>query len=531
MSSRLRANWLAAIGVLSLLACPVLASPPAGSVSESEERLPFETLAREVQSITDAVLAQHVDPPTRQEMWLAGTKAMLAKAGVVHPAGVSAEISRLTTAEQLAAFLQELWVQEGVSQNHQLAPAQKQAFIEGMLEIVPGEASFVSRKELAVQEQFQGNRYIGTGISLSYNSEQKYPQIGNVIPGGPMERAGGRDGDLILKIDDRNAQGLALVETIDLLRGLEGTSVTLVVGAAADKPRKIVVTRGPVVLATLEGLRKGDDGQWDYRVEPWLPIGYVKVAQINGSTVHDLRKLERQFRTDEIQAVILDLRSSFGQDLHHTLLLADALMDGGVIGRVRTGRNVREFRADRECLFRDWPLAVLVDQNTRGGGEWIAAALQDNHAAVIVGLPTAGIAHVRTSVLLPGNDGAMQMNTAIFERPNGRSLARIMNANRARPLPQRLPVEANQPSGGVIPDLPKPAEVAAGFERRLGVPRRQRTGLPLLTRPLEGTSGDEELLPTPGGLQVARRDDGGILRIALLELRSRLDTRAEQSPR
>ena len=39
---------------------------------------------------------------------------------------------------------------------------------------------------------------------------------------------------------------------------------------------------------------------------------------------------------------------------------------------------------------RDWPLAVLVDQETRGGGEWIAAALQDNHAAVVMGAPTVG---------------------------------------------------------------------------------------------------------------------------------------------
>ncbi len=236
-----------------------------------------------------------------------------------------------------------------------------------------------------------------------------------VIPGGPMQRAGGRQKDLILKIDDRDANGLGVVETTDLLRGPEGTNVTLVVGAAQGERRTIVVTRGPVVLETLQGLRKGDDGQWDYRVEPWIPICYVKVTQINGSTVHDLRKLEHQFRTEEVQAVILDLRSSFVQDLHHTLLLADALMDGGVIGRVRRGRDVREFRADRECLFRDWPLAVLVDQNTRGGGEWIAAALQDNHAAVIVGDRTAGIADAPTFVELPDSGGAMEMNTAIFE--------------------------------------------------------------------------------------------------------------------
>jgi carboxyl-terminal processing protease len=240
-----------------------------------------------------------------------------------------------------------------------------------------------------------------------------------------------------------------------------------------------------------------------------MPICCVKVTQINGSTVHDLRQLERQFRTVEVQAVILDLRSNFVQDLHHTLLLADALMDGGVIGRVHTGRKVREYRADRECLFRDWPLAVVVDRATSGGGEWIAAALQDNHMAVIVGEPTAGIAHIRTSVLLPGNDGAVQMNTAIFERPSGRSLAKIMDSIPARPTPRPIAGEADQPSGGVIPDLPKPPEAAPGFATPSGEPRRQ----------------------IPRRLQVARVDESSMLRIAVFELRARLDAGEGRSKR
>ena len=453
MSSRSGANWLAS-AVVFLLSIPALAEPPAQSVSDADDRVPFESLAREAQRITDAVLSHHIDPPTRQEMWLAGTKALLANAGVEHSGGVSAEISRLTTAEQFAAFLKHLWAKEVVIPGHRSTHVKTQSFVDGMLGIIPGGATFISPKELAVQEQIQGNRYIGTGIALSFDEEQKYPRIQSVIPGGPMERAGGRDGDLILKIDDRDAQNLSIGELTDLLRGPEGTSVTLVVGAARDESRTIVVTRGRVVLPTLHGLRKDDAGQWDYRVEPWLPICCVKVLQINGSTVHDLRKLELQFRKDEVQAVILDLRSSFSQDLHHTLLLADALLDGGLIGRVRTGANVREYQADRECLFRDWPLAVLVNRHTQGGAEWIAAALQDNHAAIVIGEETAGIAVVQTSVLLPDNAGAVQMNTGIFERPSGRSLPNRIRANPARIKRDTTRGEAERSARGVIPVLP-----------------------------------------------------------------------------
>lgn len=516
------------IVVASLGICSALAEPPAQSPSETEDQLPFEAIAREAQAIADAVLANHLDPPTRQEMWLEGTKAMLAKAGVVNHAGLSAGISRLTTPEQLTDFLKDRWAAGIVFQDPQAAPVQKQAFINGMLGIVPGGATFVSRKELTVREQFLGNRYIGTGIALHYDEDKKYPQIGIVVPGGPMERAGGRAGDLILKIDERDAHGLSIEETTDLLRGPEGTSVKLVVGAAANESRTIVVTRGPVVIATLQGLRKDDDGQWDYRAEPYLPICCVKVTQINASTVHELRELERQFRADEVKAVILDLRSSFAPDLHNTLLFADALMDGGVIGRVRTAASTREYRADRECLFRGWPLAVLVNQRTRGGGEWIAAALQDNQMAVIVGEPTAGIADVRTFVRLPGNEGAVELNSAIFERPKGMSLAKIVNPNPARSRPQRASDETEQASGGVIPDLPKSRAPAPVFERPIGQRRQLRQGEPVRARQPDDSIAGEVRRQMPNSPEL---DEASLLRIAVLELRTRLEAGEERNPR
>jgi carboxyl-terminal processing protease len=85
------------------------------------------------------------------------------------------------------------------------------------------------------------------------------------------------------------------------------------------------------------------------------------------------------------------------------------------------------------------PLAVLVDQNTSGSGEWIAAALQDNHAAVVVGERTAGNFYVPSYVQLPGEDEFLQVATGIFERPRGMLLQRTANSDLSA-------------SGGIVPD-------------------------------------------------------------------------------
>lgn len=480
-----------------LLVTPLAADPIAAVQSNSlADEVPSEVLACEAQAITDVVLEHHVDPPTRQEMWLAGVKAMLAEAGITHRAGLSAQISQLTTPAQFAEFVKRLWSQEEVLKGEQSASALRQAFVNGVLAIVPGDSQLISAKELVLQEQFQANLYVGTGIAIGQDESNEYPQIVTVIPGGPMERAGGRRGDLIEKIDNRETKGMSVNQVVDLLRGDEGTKVDLVLRASAEKPRTLTVTQGHVILDTLAGLRKADDNiKWDYRIDADSPIRYVKIKQIGGSTVHELQQLERRFRHEGTQAVILDLRDSDGDNLHHVVLLADALLDGGLIGRVRMPRRVEVFRADRECLFRDLPVAVLVDSNTSGGAEWIAAAVQDNQAGIIVGEPTAGAWHVHFTIPLPALNSGLSMRTGIFERP--RATAVLSSRDQNAPA-SRLPGSAKAPTG-VTPD------------RR--IPPRDR----------ESLSGPFAVLPEPVPVPDGSGRDDPILNLAVKILKAKIN--------
>ena len=108
--------------------------------------------------------------------------------------------------------------------------------------------------------------------------------------------------------------------------------------------------------------------------------------------------------------------------MHHAVLLADALLDAGSIGRVRTQQRVRDFQASRDCLFNDMPLAILVSRDTSGTAEWLAAALQDNHRAIIVGTPTAGQGYAKSGVPLPDTDFVLVLATGLLQRADGRLL-------------------------------------------------------------------------------------------------------------
>ena len=179
----------------------------------------------------------------------------------------------------------------------------------------------------------------------------------------------------------------------------------------------------------MQGVRKRTSGGWDVRLEGPDPIGYLKITEMLGSTPHELRKMAPQLESEGDRALVLDLRGLRSDSVHTAVLLADSLLESGPIGRVKTARGETTYQADSDAILRGWPLAVLVDADTSGAAEWLAAALQDNHRAVIVGSPTMsakinpGPGFVKSTI--PVGDGRLSVSlaTGSLERGDGRPLS------------------------------------------------------------------------------------------------------------
>jgi carboxyl-terminal processing protease len=352
-------------------------------------------------------------------MLLAGAKALLEAAGVTPPADFRRRVAEAATREQFQAALEAVWPRpEG---GHDLTPEKLDAALfAGLLASIPGGPNLLTADSLTIIDQLGGNRYVGIGIQIRANKEEQYPQIVNPFRGGPAHQAGARPGDLIVAVDGRSTHSIELQKTVEWLRGEEGTQVTVVVKQPkSDETRTLSMTRGVVPIDSVYGYRRTAEGRWQYRIDPADPVGYVRLSAINSSTLHELRRAEGLMRAEGVRALVLDLRGDGGQgDLHHADLLADGLLDGGLMWRLRgTGGRVKEYWADRECLFRGWPLAILVDGRISSGvyGAFIAA-LQDNGRAVLVGEPTQYGGSVKSVVRLPDGPGALVLPTGVLER-------------------------------------------------------------------------------------------------------------------
>jgi carboxyl-terminal processing protease len=430
------AGWLVQNAVARMPLVPLVDSPrhttraPVLPQAETagarqEPKADADAFARRAWTIMDLLVTRHLEPCPRAELIKAGVQGVFKAAKEDAPADLERRAAAVQTQQQFATLLREVWP---TAADAPPRPKLEAALLDALLARVPGEARVVPIPEMKVAEQISGNRYVGIGIQIRIDDKEKRPQIVVAMRNGAARKAGIKANDLFLTVDGKDTKDVPLRQVVDWLRGDEGTKVTVTVRQPkGNETRTYTMTRAKVPFETLAGLKRTSEDEWDFRAAAGHPIAYVHVNSINSSTLHDLRQLERKLRTQGFKALLLDLRfaTSAGM-IQHAALVADGLLDGGLMWAAvgADAKDRTEFHADRECLFRDWPIAGLIS----GGFErtdtlvaLVAAALQDNGRAVLVGSPTKADGYLNSLVQLPdGKDGLLFRTGRLVRAANGR---------------------------------------------------------------------------------------------------------------
>jgi C-terminal peptidase prc len=378
-----------------------------------------DDFAGQVWDIMEIVSKQHLEPCPRVEMIAAGVRGLLEAAEVKPPADLPRRAEAIQTREQYAAFLREIW-----PQGEKAPPRAKleEALVQGLSKRIPGEVKLLPPMNLKIEEQISGNRYVGIGIQVRIDPKEEVPQIVVAMRRGTARAAGIRANDLMIKVEDKGTRGVALPKIIDWLRGDVGTKVTVVMKRpGTGETRTYQLTRAVVPFDSLAGYRRLAEDGWDYHVDPATPIAYVRVDSLRISTLQELRQLEPKLQAGGYKALILDLRFAQGDGhLRNAAMLANGLLDSGLLWTVRGAdpKSRTEMRADRECLFRHWPVALLINDSLDRQHAIVAAALQDNHRAILVGEPTKTDGYVNALVKLPDGKRAIIFRTGMIERPD-----------------------------------------------------------------------------------------------------------------
>lgn len=380
-----------------LLGTGVLCLLCAGFVLADEPVVDYQQRSADLLNVIDVVHANHIDPPTRQEMVVQFCRELTGQTGLARKA------SAATKDKELRAMIVDALKSNVTRTSPDVA--MQNVLMNTRLPVM------ISKKEdHRVNQQVAENRYVGTGIQLSMGGRNHTPIMTKVFEDGPADKVGAIDGDIIETIDGETTKGLTIVDVIKKLRGPAGSTVDVSLRQPnSAEAREYTIERGMVPIRTVEKpvFEFGDK------------LAYLKFTSISASAVHELRKIRAKL-PEATRHLVLDFRNIHNHNLHHGRLLANALIDDALIGFVVTADDTESVRSEPGRMFEDMRLTVLINRQTGGTAEWIAAALQEHKVASIKGQPTAGAGYVTDGVEI--DERIADVPVAYLKTPNKMSL-------------------------------------------------------------------------------------------------------------
>jgi carboxyl-terminal processing protease len=284
--------------------------------------------------------------------------------------------------------------------------------IRGMLDTLDPHSQYLSKKQYDDLMVSTHGSFGGLGIEIDIRND--WLTVIAPIEGTPAHRMGLRGGDRIVKIEGKSTRGITMTEAVQKLRGKKGTEVTITIQREGE-PELLdyTIVRDVIKIKSVPFAAMLDD-----------ELGYVRIAGFSDDTGDELRHAIKDLDGQGMQKLIVDLRRNTGGLLTQAIEVSEHFVEPGQTVVSTRGRNQeqnREYKAGSRAVGGDYPLIVLVDNQSASASEIVAGAIQDLDRGLIVGLTTFGKGTVQSVMRLAGG-GALKLTTAKYYTPSGRNI-------------------------------------------------------------------------------------------------------------
>ncbi len=269
-------------------------------------------------------------------------------------------------------------------------------------------------------------KFYGVGALCSINASGGVMVL-DAFEDGPAYKAGVRDGDVVIKVDDTDITGMDLSSAVALIKGDKGTQVNLTI-VRDDKTYVFSIIRDEIITKTV-----------DYKMME-NSIGYIQISQFDEVTTEQFKEALTDLNNQGLKGLIVDIRSNPGGLLNVVVDIVDEIIPKGLIvytDDVNGNRKEYNGSSDNEITV---PMAVLVDGNSASAAEIFAGAVQDYGKGKIIGTQTFGKGIVQT--IQPLTDGsAIKYTIAQYYTPKGQ----VIQGNGVTPdMVVELPKDATE---------------------------------------------------------------------------------------
>ena len=281
--------------------------------------------------------------------------------------------------------------------------------LHGLLESLDSNSSYLNAEQYKDYKAHKTNAKgdIGATVSKRFG----YASVVAVIPGGPADKAGLQDTDILEAIEGKSTREMSLAQIHSLMSGEPGSNLNLsVVRARRSEPQKVVVTRDVVTIPPVKE-KILDDG-----------IVQIRVDALTKGKSQEIASKIKTLQKSGLKKLILDLRDCAEGEESEGIATANLFLNHGTITYLQGQKYPREaFNAEPSKAIASLPLVVLVNKGTAGPAEVVAAAVLENARGDVVGDKTFGDGSVQKLIELP-DGGALILSIAKYYSPQGKAI-------------------------------------------------------------------------------------------------------------
>lgn len=248
------------------------------------------------------------------------------------------------------------------------------------------------------------------GIGAEIGARGDYIVVIAPLKNSPAEKVGLKAGDKILAVNSSSTLNISIGEVVKMIRGVNGTEVTLLIlGNGDEKPKDVKITRAIIKIPTVE---------WEMKENN---IAHIQLFNFNEFAPKlFVRALNESLRAGA-QSLILDLRNNPGGFLEVAVSLAGIFVESGkeVVAEEFGSGQRNPFVARGNAVLKDFPMVILINKGSASASEILAGAIRHyKEDATIIGETSFGKGTVQELKELP--DGStLKITVAHWVLPDG----------------------------------------------------------------------------------------------------------------
>lgn len=235
---------------------------------------------------------------------------------------------------------------------------------------------YLTEEEYLSEQSEDEGQLVGLGLTLS-KDDNGYIRIAEIMQDSPVVDAGLKVGDIITIIDGVDVLAAGFEESIESMRGTEGSEIRLTVRRdGIDKD--YTFTRRSIEMITVSGKMINQS------------VGYIEISGFKKNTPQQFIETLERLTSNGAKAIVFDVRDNGGGIVESLSDCVDPLLPEGVIATAEYKDGHSETLVYSDDTELKIPMVVLVNKNTASAAELFAASLRDFGGAVLVGEKTYG---------------------------------------------------------------------------------------------------------------------------------------------